>query len=222
MKIPFLKFSQSALIFAAVTYAVLPGVAEQTTTVTVEGAVRQSPEKTGSLLPQWPVGIYLDEVPSQAALCERGKTNDQGSYKITAENLANVENIWVLNEKLDDQASDHKEGKPAHVLVRLPRDRPQEYHQTASDLVLTPKDKALTVRDAAAYYIVAVIFDRATPVHLKHMTEAEAKKSALAAIKPVVNAQFHQEPDAPDSHYFWNNVIWMRIKSPGLGENTPQ
>src|SRR5437868_9527204 len=100
MKIPLQKFLQSALACAVISYSTLPGMALTTTTVDVAGFVRQAPEKTGHLLPQWLVGIYLDEVPSDAALCQKGATDDQGQYMISVKNLAHVQNIWVLNENL--------------------------------------------------------------------------------------------------------------------------
>jgi hypothetical protein len=182
MKIPLQKSLPGAMASLIVCYGALPCEAISTTTVVVAGMVK-SKGQPDHILAAWPVGVYTDEKPSEAAHCNSGVTDRQGLYKISAENLANIRNIWVLNEEPEDQKPDAGQAKPAHVLVQLPRDMGAVYPKVADELDVIPKVKALAENDAASAYTIAIIFDQAVRVFLHVKSQGSAEEVLLYLAK---------------------------------------
>jgi hypothetical protein len=206
MKITVQKFLQGTLASLVVFYGAFQCKAITTTTVVVAGIVRKAPSVKGDPLAAWPVGVYLDEKPSEAAHCTSGQTNRQGLYNIAALNLANVIDVWILNEEQDDQKPESGQAKPAHVHVQLSEDKATLYPVIANELVLTLKSDALTESDAATKYLGALIYDQAARVFLNLKKEDVAKEAVLHVAMPIISSQYSREPNPEDREAFWKKV----------------
>jgi hypothetical protein len=199
------KFYPTVVLSILVFFAVSP-LDAATSALAISGIVREPPEKSGKTLGGWPVGAYTDRRRIPEARLASDHANESGLYNLLARNVpSDLGEAWIL--------SDTPSGVADPVPVKLPNPMAPLFNTTADEVIVHPRAKALSQREAAVNYTSAAIEDQSVRVVLGVLAEdferslvvAKTNVTQIAGLVVVMEYTREREP-APPYQEFWTAV----------------